>query len=53
MLTEHQVKQLCHKEKTDVLKGLMTRDNRPFEAALLLDKVNYKVIFPPHNHSTS
>jgi C-terminal repeat of topoisomerase/Toprim domain len=44
-LTENQVKQLCHKGKADVLKGFMTKDKRPFEAALLLDTTTFKVIF--------
>jgi C-terminal repeat of topoisomerase len=52
-LTENQVKQLCHKGKTDVLKGFMTKDKRPFEAALLLDTTTFKVIFPPRSSGTS
>lgn len=52
-LTENQVKQLCHKGKTDVLKGFMTKDKRPFEAALLLDTTTFKVIFPPRSSGTT
>jgi hypothetical protein len=47
------VKQLCHKGKTDVLKGFMTKDKRPFEAVLLLDTTTFKVIFPPRSSGTT
>jgi C-terminal repeat of topoisomerase len=52
-LTENQVKQLCHKGRTDVLNDFMTRDKRPFEAALLLDTTTFKLIFPPRSSGTT
>jgi len=51
-LTENQIKQLCHKGKTDVLKGFTTKDGRSYETSLLLDTNSFRIVFPPRNSNT-
>lgn len=45
-LSENQVKQLLQNGKTGVIKGFIARSNgKPFDAALVVDKINKKVVF--------